>query len=75
MTTYKSLPGLPAFVQYDKCLASVKEQLDIMSRQHPLAALQWLNEVQAMLNRARDTIRMSEVNEARQFYTDDSYDE
>jgi len=75
MTTYKSLPRLPAFEQYDRSLSAVKEQIDIMSRQNPIAALQWLNEVQTMLNRARDSIRTCEVNETRQFYTDDFCDE
>lgn len=75
MNTYKSLPRLPAFEQYDKSLSAVKEQLDIMGRQHPLAVMQWLNEVQVLLNRARDSIRSCDVNAPCQFYTDESYDE
>lgn len=75
MNTYKSLPRLPAFEQYDKSLSAVKEQFDIMRRQHPLAVLQWLNEVQTLLNRVRDDIRTYELHESRVFYSDDSDDE
>lgn len=68
MDTYKPIPKHPAFLRYDACLGAVKENIDIMLRENPLAALQWLNEVQRLLNRARDELSSYPVNQERDVY-------
>jgi hypothetical protein len=68
MDTYKPIPKHPAFVRYDAALSVVKEQIDIMLRENPLAAMQWLNEVQRCLNRARDDIAAHNINQDRDVY-------
>jgi len=70
MDTYKPIPKHPAFVRYDTSLSVVKEHIDVMLRENPLAAMQWLNEVQCLLNRARDTITTYDFNQDRDIYLD-----
>jgi hypothetical protein len=68
MDIYKPIPKHPAFMRYDTCLVVVKEQIEVMLRENPLAAMQWLNEVQRLLNRARDEIATQPVNQDRDIY-------
>lgn len=68
MDTYKPIPKHPAFLRYDSCLSAVKENIDIMLRDNPLAAVQWLNEVQCLLNRARDELLTYSINQDRDIY-------
>ena len=70
MDIYKPIPKHPAFVRYDTSLAGVKEHIDMMLRESPLAAMQWLNEVQRMLNRARDELASQPINQDRDIYLD-----
>lgn len=70
MDTYKPIPKHTAFVRYDTCLVVVKDHIDMMLRENPLAAMQWLNEVQRLLNRARDELTSQPVNQDRDIYLD-----
>lgn len=47
----RRLPTSGPLGEYNDCLATVKAQIHIMTRNN--ANVQWLNEVQRMLNRAR----------------------
>jgi hypothetical protein len=70
MDTYKPIPKHPAFVRYDTALGVVKQQIDLMLRENPVAAMQWLNEVQRLLNRARDELASVPINQGRDIYLD-----
>ena len=70
METYNPIPKYPAFLRYDTSLSVVKEHIEFMLREHPLAAVQWLNEVQRLLNRARDELLTQPLNQGRDMYLD-----
>lgn len=70
METYNPIPKHPAFIRYDTSLSVVNEHIEMMLRENPLAAMQWLNEVQRLLRRARAELLTQPINQDRDIYFD-----
>jgi hypothetical protein len=63
------LPTTGPLGEYNDCLARVKEQIRIMANNH--ATLQWLNEVQRLINTARqNALETDHLDTGREYYDD-----